>query len=661
MQKRIAVCIDENIRTPVLLRAAHRKAHDLKLPWVVIYVETPKYHSMSEEARERLLRFMTMAEQMGAELVHLSHKSGVRGAATYIEDSLRTDSPIYHVIAGRVAREGILAHLRPSFAQRLASRLKRNWEVHIIPLSEQSYVPRWKHFSHLSDLRMKECFVVILSVAMAMLLSEGARAFLNYQGLLSESANVYLFFLMACTFAAVKLGFSAGFLCSVLSLLAINYTYVPPYHSVIIEKISDLLNLGLFFLVAILISAIGAASRWHAENAQRRERRTQALFQINRLTTNAQSTEEATQILHRALSEMLEMDIAYFLPPTLNLDSIALAYPLGIELSNETSKALEQAWREKKATGVGTPDRYHTTWRFEPMMTHNGEVGIMGINMPRDIVVDVSFGRLAGALADHSAAIIERVEMARSVEATKIRQERERLRSMLLSSVSHDLKTPLASIIGSLSVYHSMREKLSEERLLLLTNTALEEAQRLDSFITNILDMTRLESGDITFKREWILPMEILLRVRKRIRPRMRGHVLNIHPLPEEVEIEADVMMTEQVLYNVLDNAIKYSPASSVIDVSFRLGDGGFILEIHDQGKGIPEDKQEHVFDKYFRLKMEDSRVAGTGLGLAISRTIMESQNGSIRVMNHADGGAIFSLFFPRVRILDTHSDVKAS
>jgi two-component system sensor histidine kinase KdpD len=662
MQRRIAVCINENIRTPVLLRAAQRKARDLRMPWVALYVETPGYYALSSEARDRLLRFMTMAEQMGGEVVDLPHKSAVAGVVEYIISTQASDAPIFHVIAGRSARDGILARLRPSFAQRLSAKLQRNWEVHIIPLTEdQSYVRQLGRSSHWRNLRLLEAGAVVCAVGGTTLASQLLNTSSAPDALTLNFTSVSLVFLTICTLMALRFGFFPGVLAGLLSLLSVNYFYVSPENTLQVNSVDDYVALLAFLSATLVISAVGGSTRAQVETALRRERRTQALFQINRLTANAQTSEEALEILHRALSEMLELDVVFFLPPTLNPDAIEPAYPKDMDLSQETRKALEEAWREKKPTGTGTPDRYHTTWRFEPMVTHNGEVGVMGINMPRDATVDAAFGRLSGALADHVAAIIERVELARSVEDTKIRQERERLRSMLLSSVSHDLKTPLASIIGSLSVYHSMRAKLPPERLEQLTQTALEEAQRLDSFITNILDMTRLESGSITYKMEWADPGELLLRVRKRMKTRLRGHAIHIHAPSEILEFEADVMMTEQVLENVLDNAIKYSPAGSDIDVSYGVASDGLFIEVRDRGQGIPLDKKDLVFDKYFRLKMEDSRVAGTGLGLAISRSIMESQKGTIEVENHPEGGAVFRLLFPSIRRLDAAYGVRAS
>jgi two-component system sensor histidine kinase KdpD len=235
-----------------------------------------------------------------------------------------------------------------------------------------------------------------------------------------------------------------------------------------------------------------------------------------------------------------------------------------------------------------------------------------------------------------------------------MREEREKLRSMLLSSVSHDLKTPLASIIGSLSVYKRMRksERLSPEIADELTETALDEAQRLDSFISNILDMTRIESGEIEFNKDWVTPYEPLAAIKKRLRQRLRYHKLEITTSETEYEVEMDQMMTEQILQNLIDNAAKYSPANTEIQVSFGPDGKGFSYKIRDQGKGIPDDKFEAIFDKYERLRLTDSQIAGTGLGLAICKASKEKQNARIEVSNHEDGGAVFTIWFPKYRNL---------
>lgn len=221
MSKRIAVCINENVKTPILLRAAQRKAADLQVPWVAIYIETPHYHKLSDESRERLLRFMTLAEQMGAMLVLLHHTRAVRGVVNYIEASARTDAPIYHVISGRSFGHGIKSLFTHSFAHTLSAKLRKKWEVHIIPLSEDGLERGITYFSDLSQMRVSEVFFVLFSVLGSVLLAELAHYILGMYGFSLENINIAMIFVIASTLAAVNIGFMGGLFASVLSAMAL--------------------------------------------------------------------------------------------------------------------------------------------------------------------------------------------------------------------------------------------------------------------------------------------------------------------------------------------------------------------------------------------------------------------------------------------------------
>jgi two-component system sensor histidine kinase KdpD len=193
--------------------------------------------------------------------------------------------------------------------------------------------------------------------------------------------------------------------------------------------------------------------------------------------------------------------------------------------------------------------------------------------------------------------------------------------------------------------------RLTEDTAQELAVTALEEAQRLDSFITNILDMTRIESGDIHFNRTWVnvdVPVKTVL---SRLRQRLQYHHIKVVNEADGIEIYADPMLTEQVLQNVIDNAVKYSPKQTQITVRLRIEHDQFVFEIEDQGEGIPEDKREAIFDKYERLRHQDSHIAGTGLGLAIARAVMEKQDGWVQAQNVDAGGALFTLSFNTYRL----------
>src|SRR5690606_31828662 len=205
----------------------------------------------------------------------------------------------------------------------------------------------------------------------------------------------------------------------------------------------------------------------------------------------------------RKLSQMLDIEVVFFLPPAVHPDQIAPAMPEDFVLEDVDNKALQTCWREMKTTGLASPLHANAGWRFEPMIAPRGEIGVLAVRPESGRKLDMWLGYMLTNIADQTAVLIEHIELSRSMEATRISEEREKLRSMLLSSVSHDLKTPLAGIIGGVSVYRSVGNRLTPERKQELLDGVLEEAQRLDSFITNILDMTRLESGKIDFRPEW--------------------------------------------------------------------------------------------------------------------------------------------------------------
>jgi len=466
--------------------------------------------------------------------------------------------------------------------------------------------------------------------------------------------NVALLFMIACAFVAGRFGLMPGLVASVASFLTVNYTVIAPYKQINLTTVTDVLSMMLFLSAAVLISLFTSQTRDYGQRAAQRELSTQALFTLYRIASEAFSREYALEKLQEKLERMLESDVAFFLPSVMNPKYLEPAFPPGLKLEEPDRKALDVCWSEMKTTGVASPFNPGTAWRFELMMAPAAEIGVIGVK-PRDKTkLDAWFGQLLTAIADQTASVLEHIELERSMGETRIREEREKLRAMLLSSVSHDFKTPLAGIIGALSVHRSLGEKLMPQKRAELIEAAIEEAQRLDSFITNILDMTRLESGNIQFRQEWHSMEGSIRNVLKRLQYRCRQHLVIAHPCPSGVETYMDAMMTEQVLQNILDNACKYTPPDTRIEILCTVGeDKGLICRVRDHGPGLPPEKINHAFDKYARLHKKDTQVAGTGLGLAISKAIMEAQGGWITAANHPEGGAVFTLCLPKWRRSD--------
>lgn len=652
-QQTILVFINAHPKSHVLIRAASNSAKDNGVNWTAVYIETPVDASLDNDEQARLLRFSTLVERLGGQFHQVESKSVIEGIVSYTEALIESGNRIKNVIIGQSSEEGFFSELTASLAERAARELRHTeTAVQIIPLSGQYYAPSWYERLKFHDLKWKEIASAVLFVALAFMITEILRYFASTTEWWINDHNVMGFFLTATVITALRFGLVPGLISALLGFTTINYFYIAPLSNFGLDHSADGVSLSIFLITAVIVAMMGAYSRASNKILMRKERRSQALYSILRIASNANTQKEALKILHEQLSNLLEYSVAFYTPTFMQPEKVTLAYPVDVELSTEDRKALDYCWANSRASGIGALNSFDTNWRFEPMMTSNGEVGVLGVKVKDNYVIDASFGRLLTALADQAANILERIELTKMMGESRVREEREKLRSTLLSSVSHDLKTPLASIIGALSVYKRMRKagRLSEDIADELTETALDEAQRLDSFISNILDMTRIESGEIEFNKGWVSSEEPVAAVRKRLRQRLRSHTLVITPPEKMYDVEMDQMMTEQVLQNVVDNAAKYSPSNTEIHISYGPDANGFSYKIRDHGKGIPDEKFEAIFDKYERLKLSDSKIAGTGLGLAICRASMEKQHGKIEVTNHEDGGAIFSIWFPNYR-----------
>ena len=542
--------------------------------------------------------------------------------------------------------------LRSSVWEHVASLARRQHiNLEIVPLTGQTYRRTWRErFYWFRPLHILYAFI---AVGCAYACTSLLQRYLSPALFRINNQNIGLMFMAACAFVSSRFGLLPGLVASVISFLSINYFFTAPsYYLTNIKSVTDMLNMGIFLSAALLISLFTSQTRGYAEKSAKRELGTQALFALYRIASVTSSKQQALEKLQQKLTRMLQMDVAFFFPPSKEPNCTELTFPAGLTLDPVDHETLNLCWKEAKTTGLASPLNPGAKWRFEPMLATNGEIGALGVKPRKRTQLDAWFGRLLTSIADQTAAIIEHIELEQSMEATRIREEREKLRSMLLSSVSHDLKTPLASIAGALNIYHKQGDRLSPDKRQMLIETALQETERLDSFITNILDMTRLESGKIEFKQDWYDAQSFIRDVMKRLDHRLRQHKVVIHPHPvKNIEVYMDLMMLEQVLQNILDNACKYTLPGTTIEI--HCGgeeDKEFYCAVRDNGGGLPPEKLERVFDKYARLQKKDSQVAGTGLGLAISKAIMEAHGGSITAANHPEMGAVFTLRLPKWR-----------
>lgn len=647
----VLVCINGHPRSHMVVDAAMKKLKGPGSKWRVLYVQAPDETVGNARRHERTMRLLQRAEAAGAEVVHLEVPDSGRGKIDYIQACFDAGEDISHIFVGQVQEHGLQLLLRRSTADRLTRRFGHRAQVTVVPLEGTVARPGFWARVNLGVLTWEHVVAPVVAVAVAFLLAEAVRSALPMIMHRINMHNIALIFLLACVVVSLRYGLLSGLLASALSFGVINYFYVVPIGQFNLGTLTDAINITIYLGAAIIVSFMGGHVRASVDSARLRERRSRALYDIHQLTAGADNRHQVLEILDREVHKLFSMDVAFFIPEAdTNGGAVTfMRYPLSAQLDEKDMLALRKCWQQGQTAGFGALLGIGSSWRFEVMETGQRKYGVFGVRIPMKARLDPGFGQLMTSMADHVAATLERVELMNEMTDSRFREEREKLRSMLLSSVSHDLKTPLASIIGSVSVLRSLKNagRLTDEHEDTLTETALDEAQRLDSFITNILSMTRIESGEIEFSIAEHDAAEPVRTVLKALRPRLKDRPVNVTGDTDGVRVMMDCMMTTQVLQNIIDNAAKYSPDGAAIDVVLEVSDGCLRYHVRDYGPGIPDDMLERVFDKYERLNRTDSQIAGTGLGLAIAKSVMRAQGGNVTAANHAQGGAVFTLHLP--------------
>jgi two-component system sensor histidine kinase KdpD len=385
--------------------------------------------------------------------------------------------------------------------------------------------------------------------------------------------------------------------------------------------------------------------------ARQRAATTEDLYRFSRKLAGIASLDDLLWAAAYQIAHMLKLHVVLLMPEAEEL-SVRAGYPPEDTLDSGDLAAAKWAFEHGQEAGRGADTLPGARRLFLPMRTARGVVAIIGLDSEQEgALLTPDQRRLLDSLADQTALAIERLHLAEEMDRARVAAETDKLRSALLTSISHDLRTPLASIMGSassLKAYHQSLDVAEQEELI---GTIREEAQRLNHFIANLLDMTRLESGALAPNLDVIDLGDVVGSVLRRAPTQNHKLVLEIEPgLPM---LKIDPVLFEQVLFNLLDNAAKYAPADTTITLRARQEGETIKLEVLDEGIGLPEQDRERVFDKFYRVRVADKKRAGTGLGLAIARGFMEAMGGTITAANRTDQseqgrrGAVFTLTVP--------------
>jgi two-component system sensor histidine kinase KdpD len=617
------------------VRAAKRTADGLEAELIALYVETDRHATLSEVEHTRLAETMRLAAQLGAEVVTVPGRSVVEEILAFARARNAT-----RVVVGKSQRSRWFELRHGSVVDQLV-RSGSGLAIEVAPSGDAPAPSGPTDWLFTVPLTPGPYLEGALTTAVATGLGKAIDASIVVP-------NVSLVFVVPVLVAAARHGLVPSLWVSALCVLSYNFFFLPPLYEFTIRDPANVVALVLFMFVAVAASALAARTRSQTEAARREARTTAELYAFSRKIAGVIELYDLLWIVVTHLARLLNAEVVMLMPEDGRLAPRA-AFPPDSEFSDADLAAARWSWDADHPTGRGTDTLPGGRWLFVPIRTSRSAVGVIGVlSLKEGHELGASERRLLEAVGNQAAIAIERLTLADDIDQARLGAERERLRSAMLTSVSHDLRTPLASIIGALSGLKSYRDRYDEQTRDELLGTALSEAERLDRFVGNLLDMTRLDAGAIAPKREAVDVGDLVSTALRRAMPILKDKVVVPVVPPGLPPLSLDFVLAEQVLFNLLDNAAKYSPAGGRIEVEARPVAGAVEIVVRDEGPGIPADALDRLFHKFYRADAGDRQRAGTGLGLAIAKGFVEALGGTIAARNRTDrSGAEFIVRYP--------------
>ncbi len=637
-RERVLVALSPSPQSADLVRSAARMAGGLKAPWIALSVETPTFHRLADEDRARISAHLALAERLGAETLV------VRGER--VGDEILTvarSRDVTRIIVGKPGKRRFSELWRPDLVDWLVRGAGGIDVLVTRGASAPSPVARRPAPSRESPWAHHAVAGAIVGVATAGCLA--TRDWLS----LADQSMVYL---VGVLVAASRLGRRASTTVAVTSVVALDYFFVPPYYSFAVTDSQHVITFGVLLATSLLVSGFAARIRGQADSARERERRTAALYAMSRELTGSRDAATIAAVGARHVSDLLGVDVVAYLPPdgVGGGDAMRVAAGEGTTLGRSEKERAVARWvlENGRPAGRGTDTLPGSDGLYLPLIGSDRVVGVFGAAVAARIdPPGPSERQLIETLATQTAVALERASLAAEGERARLTVETERMRSTLLSTVSHDLRTPLASITGAAGAMLDPGTGIDETTRRELLTTIRDESDRLGRLVSDLLDLTRLEGGAFAVRKEWYPLEEVAASAVQRVRPRLAGRAVTLDVPKEVLLVKVDGVLLEQVVVNLLENAAKHTPATSPVDVRLSAGPDEVAIEVLDRGPGIPAGEEERIFDKFHRIETGRA-VDGSGLGLAVCRAIVRAHGGRIGVENRPGGGAVFRVVVPR-------------
>jgi two-component system, OmpR family, sensor histidine kinase KdpD len=643
--ERLAVCVSSHPLSERLVRTGASLASSLKAEWFVVYVETPDRLRFSPTHTERLMQTLRLAEKLGAKVQSISGES-VPEAVTHFA----AQNGISKIIIGRPRRPRWLEILNGSIVDEI---IRRSGKVDVYIISDesgpvekglpQSWRPhgpyrRYMYGALLAVLVTLFCFPIHFFI---------------------DPTNLAMIYLLVVVASALLLGRGPSLLTSILSALAFDYFFTDPRLSFTINDTQYLLTFIALLGVSLVVSNLAGKVRDQVESSQQRESQTAALYELGRELTVSQDLPAVLDTIVSHIGLALAREVVIFLPEQKHIQVSASSH--GYQWDPSEIETASWVFQNSLPAGRGTDIFPDSRTHYQPLITSQGPVGVLGVHpqLPGRYLTHQQ-RQLLEAYSSLAALAIERARLAEQASRAQVLSATEKLQTALLNSISHDLRTPLASITGAFSsLYeaekgadersddHTNRLVMSQETKIELIETGWEEAERMNRLVGNLLDMTRLEAGALRITITEGDIEEVIGSALARMRSRLFDHTVHVNIHPEHLLVRMDPMLIEQVLVNLLDNAVKYSNPGTEIEILADLEGDHLAVKVMDCGRGIPEEDLRKIFDRFYRIQRSDN-IGGTGLGLSICKGIVEAHNGQIWAENRPCGGVSVVFTLPK-------------
>ena len=637
LRGRLLVGVDGDAQAERLVRHASRVAQRRHLPWTLVHVDNGTLRD--EQARLRLQSAQQLAERLGGEVVVL--RAG-EVARTLIQHAAERRASL--VLVGQ-SRDRLR---RRWFGAGVDARLLRHAHGLEINVLDRDDTPTPARLPVAGPWVWFDYMLAVLATVSASALAWAVSGVLALP-------NISLVFLAAVLLVAVRSSLGPALACSALSFLAYDFLFIPPNFSFRIQREEDVLTLLFFLLMAALTGNLAARQRRQLQALRDTQEETSELLDLSRKLTAATDRQAVFNAAGQHLEGWKELQLCL-----LDRDGQGgwkVASGGALQFSEAERAAADWAWQHDQAAGHGTGTLPMGRWWWWPLSVEEGPLALLGVRPRAGQALTAQRRRLLTALSQPLAQALARARLAEDLEAARLHGETEQLRSALLASVSHDLRTPLTAMRGSIDSLLALGDAISRDDRHELLEGTRDEAERLDRYIQNLLDMTRLGHGALKLTRDWVAPADIVGSALNRLRALLAPYEVHTDMARELPLLHVHAALIEQALINVLENAARFSPAHGRLEVAVGVSAAELFFAVSDQGPGIPPAEREKIFDMFYTAARGDRGGQGTGLGLAICQGMIGAHGGRIGVTEGIDGqGTCITLFLP----LQTQPDLES-